>query len=509
MGAPIRSSEAIQVIINNGQHAIGDLGLEIIALTKTGVDNTDSDFRQLQYRLILLRIYLQNMLDENGDVIAYYQDPLNEKKANNLYTGIAKLSGLYGGPFIPKITGNQIPLTYYPSSNTYINQSSESIPGGITFENTNVDAPGEVIDSIDSSVSTYAFYIATVIGTNPGEGSRGSVILVTWRGLNQPVVTEYAGGDVGGTTAGVSFSAALVGSNIELTCNVPTDNWIVRGSRISFYNLSFQNVPNISGFPTGGTTGQLLRKKSLTDFDVEWFTIVLASISDVIATADEVNYSQGLIGNIQTQIFDTLTALTYYLLRSGGTMTGAIAMGSNKITGLAAGTANGDALRYQQVIGLYLLLTGGTMSGVIDMGNNKITGLAGGTTNGDAVRYQQAAFDTIQFIIDGGESVITTGIKGDIEIPFNCNIVEASAYADQSGSIVIDLWQDTYANYPPTDADSITASAPVTISATNKSQDGTLAGWTLSLDKGNILRYNVDSVTSIERVTIALKVVKV
>ena len=37
------------------------------------------------------------------------------------------------------------------------------------------------------------------------------------------------------------------------------------------------------------------------------------------------------------------------LLRAGGTMSGAIAMGSNKITGLAKGTANGDAIARQQV----------------------------------------------------------------------------------------------------------------------------------------------------------------
>ena len=37
------------------------------------------------------------------------------------------------------------------------------------------------------------------------------------------------------------------------------------------------------------------------------------------------------------------------LLRAGGTMSGAIAMGSNKITGLAKGTASGDAMARQQV----------------------------------------------------------------------------------------------------------------------------------------------------------------
>ena len=79
-----------------------------------------------------------------------------------------------------------------------------------------------------------------------------------------------------------------------------------------------------------------------------------------------------------------------FLPLSGGTMSGVIAMGANKITGLAAGTANGDALRYEQVIGVFLALAGGTMAGNIAMaGSYKLTGLAAGTTNGDSLRYEQ------------------------------------------------------------------------------------------------------------------------
>lgn len=85
----------------------------------------------------------------------------------------------------------------------------------------------------------------------------------------------------------------------------------------------------------------------------------------------------------------TSSTANIFLLLSGGTMSGTIAMGSNKITGLAAGTTNGDALRYEQVVGVYLPLAGGTMAGAIAMGTNKITGLAAGTTNGDALRYEQ------------------------------------------------------------------------------------------------------------------------
>lgn len=115
---------------------------------------------------------------------------------------------------------------------------------------------------------------------------------------------------------------------------------------------------------------------------------------------------------------------------------------------------------------------------------------------------------TITFIIDGGGTAITTGIKGDMEIPFGATIDSYTALADQSGSIVVDIWKDTYANFPPTDADSITASAPVTISTAVKAQDATLTGWTTAITAGDILRFNVDSVTDIERLTISLNITK-
>ena len=109
-------------------------------------------------------------------------------------------------------------------------------------------------------------------------------------------------------------------------------------------------------------------------------------------------------------------------------------------------------------------------------------------------------------VIDGGGSAITTGIKGDLYIPTACIITANEMLADQSGSIVVDIWKDTYANYPPTVADTITASAKPTITTATKSEDTTLTGWTVSCSAGDTLRFNVDSCTSITRVALSLKV---
>ncbi len=148
-------------------------------------------------------------------------------------------------------------------------------------------------------------------------------------------------------------------------------------------------------------------------------------------------------------------------------------------------------------------------------GSNSLAKLAKGTA-GQKLQMNSGAtapewvddVATIPFIIDGGGSAITTGVKGYLEIPFDCTITQATALADQSGSIVVDVWKDTYANYPPTDADSITASAPITISTATKSQDSTLTGWTTSITAGDIIGFNVDSASTVERVTISLKIKK-
>jgi len=115
---------------------------------------------------------------------------------------------------------------------------------------------------------------------------------------------------------------------------------------------------------------------------------------------------------------------------------------------------------------------------------------------------------SITFIIDGGGSAITTGIKGALEIPFACTINRVTLLADQSGSIVIDIWKQAYADYPPENANSIVSAAPPTITTAEKSQDSTLTGWTTAIAAGDCLMFNVDSITTCTWVTLSLKVTK-
>jgi hypothetical protein len=114
---------------------------------------------------------------------------------------------------------------------------------------------------------------------------------------------------------------------------------------------------------------------------------------------------------------------------------------------------------------------------------------------------------TIAFVIDGAGSAITTGAKkAAVRFPWAGTITKNTLLADQSGDIVIDIWKDTYANYPPDNSDSITAAAPPTISGGTKSEDSTLTGWTTSISAGDTFKVNVDSCSSITYATLIIEI---
>jgi hypothetical protein len=108
--------------------------------------------------------------------------------------------------------------------------------------------------------------------------------------------------------------------------------------------------------------------------------------------------------------------------------------------------------------------------------------------------------------IDGGGSAISTGVKGYTSIPITGTITKVRLLADQNGSAVMDIWKDTFANYPPTVADTITAAAKPTLVAADSYEDTTLTGWTIAVTAGDVLGFNVDSAATITRLTLELEI---
>lgn len=374
MGAPVRSPAEIAIIINNAQQALGDIGLEVVKDKKRGKLITNRDHKDKVYRLILLRSYLQNFLLPDGGTLSYYTIAANERKYNDILTGLVNLSHSYGGPAIPLLGHRNLPLAIFGASSGGAGSGGPATPGGTVFQGT-ANSPATLIDTFNASISAFCFYIVSVSGSNSGEGSRTSIMSATWRGSNAPVYTETKTEDVGGITTPVTLRIELVAGKIQLNAYTTTDGWTITGVRILFQNISFVNP--IGPLPAGGMTGQILAKSSDLDYQTIWETLTANLITDLTASATELNYSQGVTSAIQTQLNAVVAAVVAEAATRG---TNDATLQTN-INAEAATRAAQDLLR--------LLLTGGTMSGPIAMSGQKITGLAAGTNPGDAVRFEQ------------------------------------------------------------------------------------------------------------------------
>jgi hypothetical protein len=108
--------------------------------------------------------------------------------------------------------------------------------------------------------------------------------------------------------------------------------------------------------------------------------------------------------------------------------------------------------------------------------------------------------------ISGGGSAIATGVKIHVPDMPACTVEAWTLVADQSGSIVLDFWTDTYANSPPTVADTMiaTGTKPV-LSSAQKNQDLTVDWAVITIAAGATLTVNVDSATTVTWVDVLLR----
>lgn len=114
-----------------------------------------------------------------------------------------------------------------------------------------------------------------------------------------------------------------------------------------------------------------------------------------------------------------------------------------------------------------------------------------------------SVISSVGITIDGGGSVPGTGTKGFIRIPYACTITGWTILADQSGSCSIGVKKSTYAGFPTTS--SIVASAPPNLSSQQNNTSTTLTGWTTTINAGDVLEFDLNSVTTCQRITLELQ----
>lgn len=121
----------------------------------------------------------------------------------------------------------------------------------------------------------------------------------------------------------------------------------------------------------------------------------------------------------------------------------------------------------------------------------------------------------LPFVLGGVGASITTGIKGDMFVPYACTIQQITLLADVAAtatSFVLDIWKVPYASYPPLIANTITGTSLPTINVGASKGQLVLsptppAGWIVSVAAGDTLRFNVSTAAgSITRIYIGIDV---
>jgi hypothetical protein len=163
---------------------------------------------------------------------------------------------------------------------------------------------------------------------------------------------------------------------------------------------------------------------------------------------------------------------------------------------------------------VYALVDTATVSGLVDADVSAAAAIAdsklASITTASKVNASSITglVGNINFIIDGGGSPITTGIKGDLELPFACKLSGITMLANASCVATVDIFRDTYANYPPTAVDSIINASLASLPTVTgiKYQDTSLTGWAnVSLVAGDVLRYTVIANDNATSLNVALK----
>jgi hypothetical protein len=217
----------------------------------------------------------------------------------------------------------------------------------------------------------------TPIGATTAAAVTGTTITAT---------TGFSGtltGNVTGNTTGTHTGAVTGNVTGNLTGNVTASS----GSS-TFNNVTISGSLDMDAGSSATITGLAT---PVNNSDAATKIYVDTAISNLIdgapANLDTLNEIAAAL-NDDANLAATLTAsIATKVSKAGDTMSGALAMGTNKITGLGTPTAGTDATTKTYVDdanALKLSLSGGTMSGAIAMGSSKITGLGTPTAGTDA-----------------------------------------------------------------------------------------------------------------------------
>ena len=306
-------------------------------------------------------------------------------------------------------------------------------------------------------------------GINPTSISTGAITATGTVTANSQLASSNAvltGGSVNNMVIGASTAAAITGTLITASTNFAGN---ITG------NVTGNVTGNITGNTTGDLTGNVTAGSGTSTFNnlvingtVDFNTAVLTDLGSPSNSTDAA--TKGYVDTEITNLLggapgalDTLnelaaalnddasfnstitTSIATKLPLAGGTMSGAIAMGSNKVTGLTNGSASGDAVNKGQ-LDTMLPLAGGTMTGNIAIGSNVITSSANPTDDTHLARkaYVDAQLGSATAAASSASAAATSATNAASSATAAASSATSAASSATSAAASYDSFDDRY-----------------------------------------------------------------
>lgn len=345
---------------------------------------------------------------------------------------------------------------------------------------------------------------AIVLGTAAAAGSTDEAIrrdstIVAFDTSNPAALGTAAPGSVAKAARRDHVHAKATETEITLA-DVTTDD-ATSGLHGFLPKLSGTSTDVLRGDGTWGTTGASSAAQALSSGDVT----TTASLADVTGCSVSLGAGTWLVA----ASFDVLVNNA----ANDRTFEGHLDVGGTDqtlIAELIALTLAGDREQVAQIWKITLTGTttvklrtkhsGGTVGDFTVKANSSISAWRGAGS---------APFTTVNITLtQTSGSSLDVGVWIDAHFDNAYTLAAVGLYANASGSVVVDLWKDIEANFPPTVADTMIGGGGTkpTLSSAVFNSSVSLAGWaSTSFAAGDVLRVNVDSASSITRLLIVLK----
>ena len=445
--------------------------------SKNGVESYDLSGNQISGSLTRYGVSIYDGIIDKGTTVnaqgLYYQDSTGQRQIQ-----FEPQSNTAGKIIFKNITGSTDEKVAYVSDLRNV-----TVTGG-TYSN-------GTITLANNSGGT-----ATISGLFTGYTGTTNLLpkFVTGNTFGNSFFYDNGSASGGGYSTGVSTVAFIRGgnswmflqraqSNMDFILGNPGSgqpNIVESRNQIDGFNFYSDGVLRLFGGTVRDIGTQYEGLRVLTGGTIVLPTVPLAGTSSDSLLVRDVS------GNVKTIAVSGITTGTDIRV-TGGTY--------NQTTGISTFTNNTGGTF--SLSGFTRPFTGGTVTGNSTFTNGLSASTISATTFTGVKR-------SIGLLLDGMGSTISVATQYDVIVPYNMIIQSWNMISDLSGNTTIDIWKNTFANYPPTSANTITASAKPNISASTKNQSSTLTGWNTTVSAGDIIRFIVDSCTGMTKINLIL-----